>query len=62
MNTEPSSLKRYNTFLINSLKNNKVTFFCFSIITTLGYFSLPYLEKFHKSVKMNISKENSKKK
>ena len=52
--------KTYNTILINLFKNNKITFFCFSIVTALGYVSLPYLEKYHKSVKMKTSKNISK--
>ena len=52
--------KRYNTILINLFKNNKITLFCFSIVTALGYISLPYLEKYHKSVKMKTSKKIAK--
>ena len=55
-----STLKTYNAFLINSLKYNKITILCFSILTTVGYFSLPYLEKYQKSVKMKIPKKNTK--
>lgn len=44
-------LRSYNTFLIHSLKYNKFTILFFSTATALGYLSLPYLEKYHKSIK-----------
>jgi DNA-binding LytR/AlgR family response regulator len=44
-------LKSYNAFLIHSLKHNKLTILLFSTATALGYLSLPYLERYHKSIK-----------
>ena len=48
-------LKSYNTILFNSLKSNKLTILAFLTISTLGYFSLPHLEKYHATIK----KENN---
>ena len=44
-------LKSYNTMLFNSFKSNKLTIIAFFTITTLGYFSLPHLEKYHATLK-----------
>jgi hypothetical protein len=46
-----SILKSYNRFLIHLFKYNKITILLFSTATALGYLSLPYLEKYHKSIK-----------
>lgn len=58
-------LKSYNTFLINSLKYNKFTILFLSVVTTLGYLSLPQLEKYQKSIKEksneNVPQENTNK-
>ena len=58
-------LKSYNTFLINSLKYNKFTILFLSLATTLGYLSLPQLEKYQKSIKEksneNVPQENTNK-
>ena len=52
-------LKSYNAFLIHSLKHNKLTILLFSTATALGYLSLPYLERYHKSIeKSNEAKES----
>ena len=49
-------LKAYNNFLINSFKINKITILLFSTATALGYLSLPYLEKYHNSIKAKNNK------
>lgn len=51
-----NSLKAYNNFLIDSFKFNKITILLFSTATALGYLSLPYLEKYHKSIKAKNNK------
>lgn len=60
-----SLIKAYNAFLINSLKYNKFMILFFSAATALGYLSLPYLEKYHKSIKekskLNAQNNNTKK-
>lgn len=53
-------LRTYNTFLIYSLKYNKFTILFFSTVTALGYLSLPYLEKYHKSIKEKSNEKTSK--
>jgi hypothetical protein len=53
-------LRSYNTFLIHSLKYNKFTILFFSTATALGYLSLPYLEKYHKSIKEKSKEKTSK--
>ena len=46
-----SALKTYNAFMINSLKTNKFTILTLATLTALGYLSIPYLEKYHKTIK-----------
>lgn len=55
-----SYLKSYNHFLISSLKSNKFTVLFFSLVTTLGYLSLPYLEKYQKNIKNKSNQKNKK--
>jgi len=50
------ALKSYNAFLIHLLNHNKLTIFLFSTTTALGYLSLPYLERYHKSIKEKSNK------
>tara|TARA_Y100000389_G_C16972950_1_gene276590 strand:+ start:292 stop:462 length:171 start_codon:yes stop_codon:yes gene_type:complete len=48
--------------LFNSFKSNKLTIIAFFTITTLGYFSLPHLEKYHATLKKEnkLVKEDDK--
>lgn len=53
-----NTLKNYNNFILNSIKQNKFTFLFFSTVTAFGFFSLPYLEKYHKTIKEQNADED----
>lgn len=53
-----NTLKQYNIFLLNSFQRNKFTTMFFFTVSVFGYFSLPYLEKYHKSIKEKNSKDS----
>jgi rhodanese-related sulfurtransferase len=51
-------MENYNQTIINTLWENKISFILFILITTIGYLSLPYLNKVQNNLEKKIKHED----
>ena len=59
-----TSLQSYNSALLQSIKRNKISLFVLTSVSIMGYFALPYVEKYQKTLQKenDVGSEESEKK